>query len=151
MEVLQTQLDRRAFEWPGYYCFERANLLNADYFDSHITNDDNRYPSSYAYRSFNRTNNVSRVQTQTFFSNPFLVALMALKRKKMYEKEVDKIMGSRMTLDAQMSALESTNSNLTIMNAMKLGADAMKQQHGQMYDLLFLQYSIDARITSFGN
>lgn len=76
---------------------------------------------------------------------------MALKRKKMYEKEVDKIMGSRMTLDAQMSALESTNSNLTIMNAMKLGADAMKQQHGQMYGLLFLQYSIDARITSFGN
>ncbi|KAJ3120961.1 CCA tRNA nucleotidyltransferase, mitochondrial [Physocladia obscura] len=58
------------------------------------------------------------------------LALMALKRKKVYETQVDKIMGSRMTLETQMIAIESANVNLETMSAMKAGAEAMKALHG---------------------
>jgi charged multivesicular body protein 4 len=61
------------------------------------------------------------------------MALMALKRKKAYEDQIEKIMGSRMTLETQVMALESANVNLEVMNAMKAGADAMKQVHGSLY------------------
>ena len=57
---------------------------------------------------------------------------MALKRKKAYEKEVDKIMGSRMTIETQVMAIENANVNLETMNAMKMGSDAMKQIHGHL-------------------
>ncbi|KAJ3414085.1 ESCRT-III subunit protein snf7 [Chytridiales sp. JEL 0842] len=60
------------------------------------------------------------------------VALMALKRKKAYEAQVDKIMGSRMTLEQQKMAIETANVNLQTMNAMKMGADAMKSIHGAL-------------------
>ena len=63
----------------------------------------------------------------------FVVALMALKRKKMYEGEVEKIMGARMTLETQSAMLEGANVNLETMNAMKQGAEAMKKIHGAMY------------------
>ncbi|KAJ3310176.1 ESCRT-III subunit protein snf7 [Blyttiomyces sp. JEL0837] len=59
-------------------------------------------------------------------------ALMALKRKKAYESQIDKIMGSRMTLEQQMMAIETANINLETMNAMKAGADAMKTIHGSL-------------------
>jgi hypothetical protein len=58
---------------------------------------------------------------------------MALKRKKAYESQVDKIMGSRMTLEQQKMAIETANVNLQTMNAMKMGADAMKSIHGALY------------------
>jgi charged multivesicular body protein 4A/B len=58
--------------------------------------------------------------------------MMALKRKKAYEGQVDKIMGSRMTLEQQMMAIETANINLETMNAMKTGADAMKAIHGSL-------------------
>ncbi|KAJ3067118.1 ESCRT-III subunit protein snf7 [Podochytrium sp. JEL0797] len=60
------------------------------------------------------------------------VALMALKRKKIYQDQSDKIMGSRMTLEQQMLAIESANVNLETMNAMKAGAEAMKNIHGSL-------------------
>ncbi|KAI9101274.1 Snf7 family [Phlyctochytrium arcticum] len=59
-------------------------------------------------------------------------ALMALKRKKAYEDQISKIMGSRMTLEQQVMAIENANVNLETMNAMKAGADAMKQIHGHL-------------------
>ena len=59
-------------------------------------------------------------------------ALMALKRKRMYEQEVEKIMGARMTLETQTAMLEGANVNLETMQAMKQGADAMKRIHGSM-------------------
>ncbi|KAJ3192692.1 hypothetical protein HK101_006114 [Irineochytrium annulatum] len=59
-------------------------------------------------------------------------ALMALKRKKAYEGQVEKIMGSRMTLEQQMMAIEGANINLETMNAMKAGASAMKAIHGEL-------------------
>ncbi|OMJ26936.1 Vacuolar-sorting protein SNF7 [Smittium culicis] len=58
--------------------------------------------------------------------------MAALKRKKMLEEQLDKINGSRMTLDTQMMAIESANVNLETMNAMKQGADAMKNIHKNM-------------------
>jgi charged multivesicular body protein 4 len=58
---------------------------------------------------------------------------MALKRKKAYEDQVNKISGSRLTLETQVMAIENANVNLETMNAMKAGADAMKQIHGKLY------------------
>ena len=58
---------------------------------------------------------------------------MALKRKKAYEGQVDKIMGARMTIETQVMTIENANVNLEAMNAMKAGSDAMKKIHGAMY------------------
>jgi charged multivesicular body protein 4 len=60
------------------------------------------------------------------------VAIAALKRKKQYEAQIDKISGARMTIETQMMAIESANINLETMNAMKAGAQAIKQIHGSM-------------------
>ncbi|KAL7752399.1 ESCRT-III subunit protein snf7 [Sorochytrium milnesiophthora] len=60
------------------------------------------------------------------------VALMALKRKKTYESQIEKITGARMTIETQMMTIENANVNLEAMNAMKAGAEAMKQIHGAM-------------------
>ncbi|KAJ3348868.1 ESCRT-III subunit protein snf7 [Entophlyctis luteolus] len=59
-------------------------------------------------------------------------ALMALKRKRFYEGQVDQIMGSRMTLETQMLAIESANVNMETMNAMRSAASAMKTMHGNI-------------------
>ncbi|ORZ33813.1 Snf7-domain-containing protein [Catenaria anguillulae PL171] len=59
-------------------------------------------------------------------------ALMALKRKKTFETQIEKISGARMTIETQMLTIENANVNLEAMNAMKAGADAMKQIHGAM-------------------
>ncbi len=63
---------------------------------------------------------------------------MALKRKKAYEDQIDKIMGAKMTLETQVMAIESANINLETMQAMKAGAEAMKTIHGSLYVLVFL-------------
>lgn len=59
-------------------------------------------------------------------------ALFALKRKKMYEGEVAKLQGARITLDAQILALESAAVNIETFKAMKSGAGAMKQMRGNI-------------------
>ena len=59
-------------------------------------------------------------------------ALTALKRKKAYEDQISKIMGSRMTLEQQVMAIENANVNLETMNAMRAGAEAMKHIHGNL-------------------
>jgi charged multivesicular body protein 4A/B len=53
-------------------------------------------------------------------------ALHALKRKKMYEAEVDKLQGSKITLDSQINALESAQINISIIRSMNRGTDAMR-------------------------
>ena len=57
---------------------------------------------------------------------------MALKRKKNYENEIKKLEGARMTLEAQMLNIESANTNLSVLESMKEGANAMKSIHGKM-------------------
>ena len=53
-------------------------------------------------------------------------ALYCLKRKKMYEKEVEKLQGARLTLEQQIIAIEGTVSSAETVNAMKSGAAAMQ-------------------------
>jgi len=59
-------------------------------------------------------------------------ALFALKRKKMYEGEIAKLQGARITLDAQILALESAAVNIETFKAMKAGAGAMKDIRGDI-------------------
>ncbi|KAF0718608.1 Aste57867_1578 [Aphanomyces stellatus] len=59
-------------------------------------------------------------------------AIFCLKRKKMYESEIEKLQGARMTLETQVMTLESTQVNMATFTAMKVGADQMKAIHGQM-------------------
>ncbi|CAM9332096.1 unnamed protein product, partial [Chrysoparadoxa australica] len=59
-------------------------------------------------------------------------AMFALKRKKMYEAQVSKINGARMTLESQIIALEGTNMNLETFKAMQSGAAAMKNARGTL-------------------
>lgn len=63
-------------------------------------------------------------------------ALFELKRKKMYEKEIDKLQGARVTMDSQIMALESATVNIQTFQAMQSGAQAMKGLRGNMYTLL---------------
>lgn len=59
-------------------------------------------------------------------------ARAALKRKKTYETEVEKIQGQMASLETQLNALENANLNSETMKAMHEGAKAMKQIHGNM-------------------
>mmetsp|Transcript_2709 Transcript_2709/g.6726 ORF Transcript_2709/g.6726 Transcript_2709/m.6726 type:complete len:248 (+) Transcript_2709:73-816(+) len=54
-------------------------------------------------------------------------ALTCIKRKKMYEKQVDQIINSKITLENQQLALESVNLNAQVMSAHKVGAQAMER------------------------
>ncbi|GMK55368.1 hypothetical protein CspeluHIS016_0204240 [Cutaneotrichosporon spelunceum] len=56
-------------------------------------------------------------------------ALYALKRKKAFENELDRLGGTRMTLETQVNAIESATLNAETMVAMKRGADALKSIH----------------------
>eukprot|EP01115_Flamella_aegyptia_P006215 TRINITY_DN26198_c0_g1_i1.p1 TRINITY_DN26198_c0_g1~~TRINITY_DN26198_c0_g1_i1.p1 ORF type:complete len:221 (+),score=91.13 TRINITY_DN26198_c0_g1_i1:60-722(+) len=59
-------------------------------------------------------------------------ALMALKRKKQYEQQIEKIQGARLTIEQQMMTIENASVNLEAMNAMRYGANAMRQIHNSM-------------------
>ncbi|KAE8244862.1 hypothetical protein A4X13_0g6200 [Tilletia indica] len=59
-------------------------------------------------------------------------AQAALRRKKQYEGQLDKIYGTRMTLETQVNAIESANMNLETMQAMRKGAEALKTIHGSL-------------------
>lgn len=78
-----------------------------------------------------KVNNELKIAKENAHSNKTL-ALMALKRKRAYEDQITKIMGSRMTIEQQVLAIENASLNLETMNAMKAGADAMKNIHGKL-------------------
>ncbi|CAK4081017.1 unnamed protein product [Aphanomyces euteiches] len=59
-------------------------------------------------------------------------AIFCLKRKKMYESEIEKLQGARMTLETQVMTLESTQVNMATFQAMRVGTQQMKAIHGQM-------------------
>jgi charged multivesicular body protein 4 len=54
-------------------------------------------------------------------------ALFAMKRKKLYEQEVDKIQNVKMTLETQVINLESAAQNTATFEAMKTGTQTMKK------------------------
>ncbi|CAO1630186.1 unnamed protein product [Parajaminaea phylloscopi] len=60
------------------------------------------------------------------------VAQAALRQRKAYENELDRIAGTRMTLETQVNAIESANMNLETMTAMRKGADALRNIHGSL-------------------
>ncbi|XP_028302176.1 charged multivesicular body protein 4b [Gouania willdenowi] len=57
-------------------------------------------------------------------------ALMALKRKKRYEKQLGQIDGTLSTIEFQREALENANTNTEVLKNMGFAADAMKTAHG---------------------
>ncbi|KAG8952479.1 ESCRT-III subunit protein snf7 [Tulasnella sp. 424] len=59
-------------------------------------------------------------------------ATAALRRKKAHETELERLSGTRLTLETQVNAIESANINATTMDAMKKGADALKTIHGSL-------------------
>lgn len=59
------------------------------------------------------------------------LAKNALKRKKGYETNLLKIENQIDSLETQLTSIESANLNLETMKAMKQGASAMKQIHGE--------------------
>ena len=59
------------------------------------------------------------------------LAKNALKRKKGYETNLMKIENQIDTLETQLTSIEGANLNLETMKAMKQGAQAMKQIHGE--------------------
>merc|ERR1711933_182597 len=54
-------------------------------------------------------------------------ALFAMKRKKMYENEIEKIQNVKMTLETQVMNLESAAQNAATFNAMAQGNKTMKK------------------------
>jgi len=59
-------------------------------------------------------------------------ATAALRRKKQFETELERLGGTRLTLETQVNAIESANINANTMEAMKKGADALKVIHGSL-------------------
>lgn len=53
-------------------------------------------------------------------------ALYCLKRKKMYESEIEKINGARLTLEQQMIAIEGSVTNQETVQALQQGRNAMQ-------------------------
>mmetsp|Transcript_20704 Transcript_20704/g.17692 ORF Transcript_20704/g.17692 Transcript_20704/m.17692 type:complete len:167 (+) Transcript_20704:11-511(+) len=59
-------------------------------------------------------------------------ALMALKRKKLYEAELQTLMNSRMTLEQQILSLESSQTTAVAVQALAQGVSAQKQMNQQL-------------------
>ncbi|KAI8636262.1 vacuolar-sorting protein SNF7 [Parasitella parasitica] len=60
------------------------------------------------------------------------VAILALKRKKMHEANIEKMDSARLNIESQMITLENANVNLEIMNAMSAAAETMKNTHKEL-------------------
>jgi len=54
-------------------------------------------------------------------------ALFQIKRKRMYEKQIEQIYGKKSNIEMQIMALESAASNKEVLDVMRLGKDALKQ------------------------
>eukprot|EP00163_Fabomonas_tropica_P022703 TRINITY_DN3961_c0_g1_i1.p1 TRINITY_DN3961_c0_g1~~TRINITY_DN3961_c0_g1_i1.p1 ORF type:complete len:233 (+),score=76.26 TRINITY_DN3961_c0_g1_i1:311-1009(+) len=59
-------------------------------------------------------------------------AMMCIKRRKTYENQIDKLSGARITIERQVLLIEDANVSLEVMNAMKMGAETIKEMHGHM-------------------
>jgi len=52
-------------------------------------------------------------------------ALFQIKRKRMYEKQIEQIWGKKSNIETQVMALESAASNKEVLDVMKIGKDAL--------------------------
>lgn len=60
-------------------------------------------------------------------------ALFELKRKKMFEKQIDQMFGKRVNLETQIFALESAATNREVITAMQHGKNAIDQSMKSLY------------------
>ena len=65
-------------------------------------------------------------------SNNKRAAMMSLKKKKMYEKQLEQLNGTRVTIATQIIAVENAMLGRDAMSALQLGAKAMKAIHGDL-------------------
>jgi charged multivesicular body protein 4 len=78
----------------------------------------------------------TKVDTQTKDAKIFLAqknkkqALMCIKRKRIYEKQITALEGAISTIENQLFLLEESKINKEIINSMKIGADSMKGIRG---------------------
>ena len=61
-----------------------------------------------------------------------VAALMALKRKKRLEKQLQQIDGTLSTIEFQREALENANTNTEVLKNMSYAAKALKSAHQQL-------------------
>eukprot|EP01121_Diplochlamys_sp_Union-15-3_P000177 TRINITY_DN10166_c0_g1_i2.p1 TRINITY_DN10166_c0_g1~~TRINITY_DN10166_c0_g1_i2.p1 ORF type:complete len:221 (-),score=65.17 TRINITY_DN10166_c0_g1_i2:79-717(-) len=54
-------------------------------------------------------------------------ALMALKRKKLYESQVEKLSQAQFTLETQIAAIENASANFAVLDTMRSGAAALSR------------------------
>jgi len=59
-------------------------------------------------------------------------AMLCLKRKKMYEGEISKIQGARITMEQQVLSLENHSITIETVHTMQQGAQTMKTMRGRM-------------------
>jgi len=59
-------------------------------------------------------------------------ALMNLKRRKTFEQQIEKLGGARMTIERQIMLIEDATATKEVMDAMKMGADTLKNLQGNM-------------------
>jgi len=59
-------------------------------------------------------------------------AIMALKRKKAYETQINNLGGARLTIETQIMAIEGATTNVAALQAMQEGARTMKQMNKNM-------------------
>lgn len=61
-------------------------------------------------------------------------ALFELKRKKMFEKQIEQIFGKRVNLETQIMALESAATNKEVISAMMQGKSAIDASLATAYE-----------------
>ena len=59
-------------------------------------------------------------------------ALLALKRKKRFEKQLQQIDGTLSTIELQREALDNASTNTEVLNVMGASAKAIKAAHNNM-------------------
>lgn len=94
----------------------RENLLMLDKKEQHLT----------------RKMEEQQEKARTLVASNRKAAAQALRQKKVFETELERLYGTRMTLETQVAAIESANMNFETMQAMKRGSDALKQIHGSL-------------------
>ena len=67
----------------------------------------------------------------------FLGALFELKRKKMFEKQIEQMFGKRVNLETQIFALESAATNKEVISAMQQGKNAIDASLKSLCDYSF--------------
>jgi len=76
-------------------------------------------------------------------------ALFELKRKKMFEKQIEGMFGKRVNLETQIMALQSAAANKDVLSAMKAGRDAISAHvsDAQIDEVADIMDQIDENVT----